>query len=84
MWIVRSVILEMREDWTGDCRIWPHFLPVGESSSWGAKKPKRATKSQGPGEKRKRKKKKKNGDKEGNRMRSWKDRVEKQHMSDLF
>lgn len=61
MWIVRSVILEMREDWTGDCRIWPHFLPVGESSSWGAKKPKRATKSQGPGEKRKRKKKKKSG-----------------------
>ena len=30
MWIVRSVVLEMREDWTGDCRIWPHFLPVGE------------------------------------------------------
>lgn len=58
MWIVRSVVLEMREDWTGDCRIWPHFLPVGESSSWGAKKPRRASKSQGPGEKTKKKKNK--------------------------
>ena len=59
MWIVRSVVLEMREDWTGDCRIWPHFLPVGEVVGLRSQEELLNSKSQGPGEKTKKKKKKK-------------------------
>ena len=56
MWIVRSVVLEMREDWTGDCRIWPHFLPVGEVVGLRSQEELLNSKSQGPGEKKKKKK----------------------------